>query len=231
MKTLFAALPCLARLLARGALVGFGLSGLARAAPPAAPLESGTSEIPLWPGPAPGSKDLALAEVVSERSSDPAVQDRFVKGITKPRLVVFTPLEPNGVALIIAPGGSYVREVLDKEGFETARWMAKRGVSAFVLLYRLPGEGHAARADVPLQDAQRAILADDDRTVVPENSLLFYRALRSAGVPAELHIFSRGQHGFGIRGARGLPIGEWPALAWAWWATLGVVAAPAPRAQ
>lgn len=38
----------------------------------------------------------------------------------------------------------------------------------------------------------------DDRTVPVENTLLFYRALRAAGVPAEMHIFEHGPHGFGL---------------------------------
>ena len=38
----------------------------------------------------------------------------------------------------------------------------------------------------------------DDRTVPVENSLLFYRALRNAGVSAEMHIFEHGPHGFGL---------------------------------
>lgn len=39
---------------------------------------------------------------------------------------------------------------------------------------------------------------DADAGVVPENSILFYLALRRAGVPAELHIYERGQHGVGL---------------------------------
>src|SRR5204863_8798515 len=38
----------------------------------------------------------------------------------------------------------------------------------------------------------------DDRTVPIENSLLFYRALRAAGVPAEMHVYEHGPHGFGL---------------------------------
>jgi acetyl esterase/lipase len=41
--------------------------------------------------------------------------------------------------------------------------------------------------------------ADDDRGVPAENSLLFYQALRKAGVPAEMHIYKKGGHGFGMR--------------------------------
>ncbi|MBZ5514662.1 MAG: alpha/beta hydrolase [Acidobacteriia bacterium] len=39
---------------------------------------------------------------------------------------------------------------------------------------------------------------DADRTVPPENSILFYLALRKAGVPAEIHIFQHGPHGVGL---------------------------------
>lgn len=42
------------------------------------------------------------------------------------------------------------------------------------------------------------VCADDDRSVFPENSVKFYMALRQAGVPAELHIYEHGRHGFGL---------------------------------
>jgi len=45
------------------------------------------------------------------------------------------------------------------------------------------------------------IHADNDRGVPPENSLLMYSALRDNGIPAEMHILSEGEHGFGL--ARG----------------------------
>ena len=40
--------------------------------------------------------------------------------------------------------------------------------------------------------------ADDDEVVLPQNSINFYLALRKAGVPAELHIYRSGGHGFGL---------------------------------
>ena len=40
--------------------------------------------------------------------------------------------------------------------------------------------------------------ADDDNGVQPENSVNFYLALRKAKVPAEMHIYEKGGHGFGI---------------------------------
>jgi acetyl esterase/lipase len=42
------------------------------------------------------------------------------------------------------------------------------------------------------------VAADDDTAVLPENSVNFYLALRKAGVPAELHIYLHGGHGFGL---------------------------------
>jgi acetyl esterase/lipase len=59
--------------------------------------------------------------------------------------------------VVLMPGGGYERVVSDKEGFETARWLADRGYTCFVLLYRLPGDGWGAGPDAPLQDAQRAV--------------------------------------------------------------------------
>ena len=50
--------------------------------------------------------------------------------------------------------------------------------------------------------------ANDDR-LNSEHSVTFYLALKRAGVPVELHVFSRGGHGYGIR-QRGLPISNWP---------------------
>jgi dipeptidyl aminopeptidase/acylaminoacyl peptidase len=40
--------------------------------------------------------------------------------------------------------------------------------------------------------------ADEDDSVPPENSVLFYLGLRKAGVPAEMHIYQRGRHGVGL---------------------------------
>jgi acetyl esterase/lipase len=64
---------------------------------------------------------------------------------------------------------------------------------------------------------------NEDKGVVPENSLLFALALRKAGVPLELHILEKGQHGLGL--GNGLPshnIGPneafkaWPGLCATW---------------
>ena len=113
----------------------------------------------LWPGEvAPGSQDVVLEQRIIERSSDPRVPDRIVTGITRPYMTVYRPSRPNGVALLVTPGGGYLRIVLDKEGTALAPEFAERfGYTLFVLRYRLPGEGHENARDAPLADAQRAL--------------------------------------------------------------------------
>ena len=47
----------------------------------------------------------------------------------------------------------------------------------------------------------------EDRTVPIENSLLFFSALKAAGVPVEMHLYERGAHGFGTRPGLGTTSG------------------------
>ncbi len=126
-----------------------------QALPPGLPQPSET--IDLWPAGAIGQPSKPLTETVNERSTDPLVTDRAVFGITRPRMAVFRPDRPNGAAVLLTPGGGYRWVVVDKEGYEMARWLTARGFTAFVLFYRLPGEGWAAGPDAPLADAQRAM--------------------------------------------------------------------------
>jgi acetyl esterase/lipase len=64
------------------------------------------------------------------------------------------------------------------------------------LLTRLSAE----RNVTPRTPPSLLVHSADDATVPPENSLRYYRALRAAGVPAELHLFDSGGHGFGVGG-------------------------------
>lgn len=142
----------------RGFVTGLtagAMAGSVRAAGTRAP--DPTEWWDLWPGIAPGAPAHGLDEVITERSSDPVWPDRAIHGISRPRMALFRPARPNGAAVIITPGGGYRWVVVDKEGFEFARWLAERGFTAFVLFYRLPGEGWASGPDTPLIDAQRAI--------------------------------------------------------------------------
>jgi acetyl esterase/lipase len=64
------------------------------------------------------------------------------------------------------------------------------------------------------------IQAEDDPVKV-ENAWLYYEALKQAKVPAELHLFANGGHGYGLRPTR-LPVTHWPDLAATWLHTLGI---------
>lgn len=57
--------------------------------------------------------------------------------------------------------------------------------------------------------------ADDDKGVPPQNSILYYEALKKANVPAEMHIFLKGGHGFGMKKGIG-PAENWPDLCRQW---------------
>ncbi|MGD9645421.1 MAG: alpha/beta hydrolase [Pirellulales bacterium] len=61
-----------------------------------------------------------------------------------------------------------------------------------------------------------------DKAVPPENSVLFYLALRKAKVPAEMHIFEEGPHGFGL-GKKDPSLKLWPGLCAEWLAEHGVI--------
>lgn len=146
-----------------GAAISAGTAA-AQTAPPTATgsklplvLSEPDETIDLWPNGAPGMPAKPPSEVTTERSTNPALNDRAVVGVSTPRMAVFRPTKSNGASLLVFPGGGYARMAIDKEGYEIGRLLAARGVTVFVLFYRLPGEGWANRADVPLQDAQRAM--------------------------------------------------------------------------
>lgn len=84
-------------------------------------------------------------------------QSGGMSNIAVPALEVYRPASPNGAAVLIGGGGGYKRIEMESEARPAARWLADRGVTAFVLRYRLPEEGWSAGPLAPLQDAQRAL--------------------------------------------------------------------------
>jgi acetyl esterase/lipase len=60
------------------------------------------------------------------------------------------------------------------------------------------------------------LAADDDVVPPAENAMAMFEALRRAKVPAEMHIFEEGGHGFGLRLAKGKPASAWPDLFLHW---------------
>ena len=264
------------------------------------PVESAhPASIPLWPDGAPGAEARKNeAENISWRQ-EPDLVFPIIFNIHRPSITPFLPAAgtATGAAVIIAPGGGHWQLTIDREGYDLGRWLAARGIAAFVLKYRLARDiagnsSYKIEVDA-LADARRAIrlvraradewgvkpdrigilgfsaggeiallaatqpdagktdapdpverlssrpdffapiysgglqrtdckpakdttppaflvCADDDR--MPEQLAAFFTRLHQAGVNAELHIYSVGGHGFGVRADR-------PALAVSSWNT------------
>ncbi|ELY7490581.1 alpha/beta hydrolase [Cronobacter turicensis] len=115
-------------------------------------------ELSVWPqDEAPGARQSPAVFTLEERLTGASELDRSVTGIRAPRIVVYAPENPNGIGILVTPGGSYRRVVLDKEGSALAPEFNDRGYTLFVMTYRLPADGHAEGADAPLADLQRAM--------------------------------------------------------------------------
>ena len=66
---------------------------------------------------------------------------------------------------------------------------------------------------------------NEDRGVPPENSVLFYLALRKAGVPAEMHIYEKGPHGVGLA-SYDEALRSWPERLAGWLRVRGLLSRP-----
>jgi acetyl esterase/lipase len=66
------------------------------------------------------------------------------------------------------------------------------------------------------------VQAEDDHVDGIGQVLVYYIALKKAGVPVEMHLYAQGGHGFGLRRTN-LPIAEWPRLAEKWLGTIGMI--------
>ena len=142
----------------RRALLGLAagvaaLPALARAADAPAPVET----VDLWPKGAPGGEKVTVTETVILRTPGGDPNDTAFLNVTRPWLTMRRPAKPNGAAVLMIPGGGYVRVAAGKNGGPIDAWLASLGITAFVMDYRLPADGWAAGPDVALQDAQRAM--------------------------------------------------------------------------
>ncbi len=104
-----------------------------------------TVELPLWPNGAPNSNELSGAE---QRQNNGEVSN-----VTEPTLTVYPAARPNGMAIIMCPGGGYSRLAMNHEGHDMAPWLNTQGITYAVLKYRMPNGHH----EVPLSDAEQAI--------------------------------------------------------------------------
>jgi acetyl esterase/lipase len=64
--------------------------------------------------------------------------------------------------------------------------------------------------------------AENDPVDNVNNSLVYYAALKKAGVPVEMHLYAEGGHAFGLRRTT-FPITGWPQLVEKWLGTIGMI--------
>jgi len=228
-------------------------------------------------------------------------QTTAVTNVSEPTLTVYRPSvdQSNGTAVIIAPGGGLFGLSINLEGADVANWLVAKGVTAFVLKYRLVPTGHDGTVEFgelfqqnpaelkrriaqvlpgSIQDALNAVkyvrenakilgidpkkigfmgfsaggavamgvayefdetsrtnftvavypwtdlfpvrnapadaapmmvvCATNDEMGLATGSIELYKAWYKAELSADLHLFSRGGHGFGMR-TKGLPSDKW----------------------
>jgi acetyl esterase/lipase len=276
-------------------------------------------KLKVWPNGAPDSNGMTLPEETFE--------GKRVRNVSEAEMYVYLPKigVNTGAAMVICPGGGYMIEAMDHEGYEMAEWLATQGVAGIVLKYRLPYGHH----EIPLEDVHRTmrivrqkaaewginpskigiagssagghlastagtrfdlgnteasdpiekfscrpdfmlllypvitfdeeyghmgsrtnliganakfdlverysnekqvtaqtpptflVHADDDTGVPSRNSVEFYMALKKHKIPAEMHIFRQGGHGFGMN-KKNLPVDQWPNLFTQWMKAQGI---------
>jgi acetyl esterase/lipase len=242
-----------------------------------------------------------------------------VTNVSSPTMQVFRPRKDiaNGTSVIVAPGGGFYALSIDSEGNDVARWLVDKGITAFVLKYRLVPTGDEAVAElneagdgffeivkpiislaiadglgavsyvrknaarfgldpakigfmgfsaggtvtigvannytadsrpdfiVPVYPAvsrlggfsvpedappMLVICAADDNLGLATDSIELFAAWNDAGVSAGLHMYSKGDHGFGMR-KNGLPSDNWIERFYEWSIAEGItvpVAEPPP---
>jgi acetyl esterase/lipase len=249
-----------------------------------------TPEILLWPDGAPGSEGKTAPEAVVTN----AAGERQVSSVHQPSITPFLPPkdQATGAAVLVIPGGGHRLLSFDSEGINVAKWLADRGIAAFVLKHRLareagstytieghalpdtqralrlirsrasewgidperlggmgfsaggecvtlawmrPAEGSADAPDPidrlngrpsfqaliypgrsediqPDKNSPPAFLLSsaNDRKDISEGLAEVYLRFKRVGVPAELHIYATGGHGFGLRATQRGALAGWP---------------------
>lgn len=270
--------------------------------------------IRLWPSAAPGTESWSGAEEEADADIPGVGKIHVVTNVTVPTVTVLRPVpaRANGTAMLVLPGGAFRALAWDLDGTEVAEWLAARGITAFVLRYRVrPPRASApsgpetldafllrtrSARDIAVADAQQAlrliranaarygikgdrvgtigtsagamtvydlalapdaaarpdfavaasgalppeagpatgappvfiVAATDDPQVPPTRSTEAYERWTHAGRPAELHLYEKGGHGFGLR-TRNLPVDGWKAALEAWLTARSLASSPPAR--
>jgi acetyl esterase/lipase len=111
-------------------------------------------EMPLYAGAIPNSKPAENLEKTEINQWGVS----FTTATSVPTLTHYASPNPNGIAVVICPGGGYFGTAGDHEGKQVAEALNAAGVTVFVLKYRVPSDRYCVdKCLAPLQDAQQAI--------------------------------------------------------------------------
>ena len=122
--------------------------------------------IRLYPGTAPGSESFSHPE---KEYFSPIWNTQVVTNVSQPTLTAYLPEQasPTGTAVIICPGGGFHALSINSEGIEVAKWLNTKGVTAFVLRYRLVPTGEDGVKEMQAKMGDRKKLAADFAAIVP----------------------------------------------------------------
>lgn len=120
--------------------------------------------IRLYPGAAPGSENWKHQE---KEYFSQIWNTQVVTNVSQPTLTVYAP-DPstaNGTAVIVCPGGGFHALSINSEGIDVAKWLAAKGVAAFVLKYRLVPTGEDGVKE--LMGKGREKMEADNASLIP----------------------------------------------------------------
>lgn len=78
-------------------------------------------------------------------------QNQVVTNVSEPTMEMFQPENPNGTSVIIAPGGGLYALSIESEGTAVAKWLNEKGITAFVLKYRLVPTGEDGVQEITVE--------------------------------------------------------------------------------
>ncbi len=219
-----------------------------------------------------------------------SADEKWVRNVKSPVMEVYLAPRPNGTAVVVAPGGGFRILAIEHEGRDVAKWLNERGVTAFVLRYRVGLESREASQEAAIEDGLLAVatvrkraaewkvdpkrigvmgfsaggylavgvatrykpesrpdfampiyavapqgyrvpddapplflaVAFDDREMMTTSATGLLDAWKKANIPAELHVFIDGGHGFGMN-KKGKACDAWTGLMEDWMRRLGLL--------
>ncbi len=95
--------------------------------------------IRLWPDAPPSTLEGVGPEVEFRARIGTTGEVAMLRNVSEPTLSVFRPARPNGVGMIVCPGGGWRILAWEHEGIDVATWLTAHGYTAFLLKYRVHG--------------------------------------------------------------------------------------------